>query len=150
MIDKDTKPLAIVQAVQHHYQELITYDMAARAKLTIIRSGLSSQRDQFTRFPQYLCLLEQHNPDLYAHLALDPDTNSFKRFFVCPQTSRQTFLHCRLFIALNRTFTKTRFIQVLLLAIGIDAENHAIPLAWAMVESETEDAWRYFLIHLQQ
>ena len=124
--------------------------MAARAKHTIIRSSLSSQRDQFTRFPQYLRLLEQRNPDLYAHLALDPDTNSFKRFFVCPQTSRQTFLHCRPFIALDGTFTKTQFIQILLLAVGIDAENHAVPLAWAMVESETEDAWCYFLIHLRQ
>jgi len=150
VIDNDTKPRAIVHAVQHHYQELITYDMAARAKHTIIRSSLSSQKDQFTRFPQYLRLLEQRNPDLYAHLALDPDTNSFKRFFVCPQTSRQTFLHCRPFIALDGTFTKTQFIQVLLLAVGIDAENHAVPLAWAMVESETEDAWRYFLIHLRQ
>jgi len=29
---------------------------------------------------------------------------------------------------------------------GIDVENHAIPLARSMVESETEDAWCYFLI----
>ena len=123
--------------------------MAAQAKHTIIRSILFSQRDQFTPFPQYLPFLEQHNSDLYAHLAPDSDTNSFKICFVCPQTSCQTFLHCTPFIALDGTFTKTQFIQVLL-AVGIDAENHAIQLAWAMVESETEDAWRYFLIHLWQ
>ena len=98
MIDNDTKPLGIVQAVQHHYQELITYDMAAQAKHTIICSSLFSQRDQFTRFPQYLCLLVQHNPDLYTHLALDSDTNFPKRFFVCPQISRQIVLHCRPFL----------------------------------------------------
>jgi len=47
------------------------------------------------------------------------------------------------------TFTKTQFIQTLLLAVGINADNHAVLLAWGLVESETEDSWRFFLINLK-
>jgi len=150
VVDNDTKPKAIIQAVQHNFQECISPDMASRAKHTLIRSGLSSQKLQFAQFPKYLRLLEQRNPDTYAHLALNPLNNSFQRIFVCPPTSIETFSNCRPFVALDGTFTKTHFVQVLLLAVGIDAENHATLLAWAMVESETEESWRYFLVHLRQ
>jgi len=44
---------------------------------------------------------------------------------------------------------KTQFIQTLLLAVGIDAENHVVLLAWGLVESETEDSWRFFLTNLR-
>ena len=50
---------------------------------------------------------------------------------------------------MDGTFTKTQFIQTLLLAVGIDADNHAVLLAWGLVESETQDSWRFFLTDLK-
>ena len=35
------------------------------------------------------------------------------------------------------------------MAVGIDADNQALLLAWELVESETEDSWRFFLINLK-
>ena len=40
--------------------------------------------------------------------------------------------------------------MVLLLTVGIDANSHNIILAWALVKSENESSWRYFLHLLQQ
>lgn len=40
--------------------------------------------------------------------------------------------------------------MMLLLAVGIDANGHNVILAWALVESENESSWRYFLCLLQQ
>ena len=37
------------------------------------------------------------------------------------------------------------FVHTLLLATGTDAENQTVILAWAIVESVTESAWRWFL-----
>ena len=150
VVDNNTTPRAIIQAVQHHFHESITQNAASKAKHTLIRSTLSSQKLQFQQFPRYIQLLDQSNPGVYAHLALEPQSFAFQRIFICPQTSRATFTQCRPFVALDGTFTKTHFVQVLLLAVTIDAENHAVLLAWAMVESETEAAWRYFLTHLRQ
>jgi len=40
------------------------------------------------------------------------------------------------FMALDRTFLKARFVETLLLAVGIDAKGKSLILAWAVVESE--------------
>jgi transposase-like protein len=44
---------------------------------------------------------------------------------------------------------KARFIQILLLAVGIDADGHNTILAWAVVESENRDSWEWFFRHLR-
>lgn len=54
----------------------------------------------------------------------------------------------RRFVAVDGRFRKGRFIQQLLLAVGIDANGNTLGLAWAFVESENEDSWRYFFGHL--
>jgi hypothetical protein len=54
----------------------------------------------------------------------------------------------RRFFAADGTFLMGRFIQQLLLAVGIDSNRNSLVLAWAIIESENEDSWRYFFNHL--
>lgn len=56
----------------------------------------------------------------------------------------------RRFFAVDRTFLKARFVQTLLLAIGIDVNGQIILLAWGVVESENRDSWEWFFHHLQR
>ena len=56
----------------------------------------------------------------------------------------------RRFVAVNGTFLKGRFIQQLLLAVGIDANGNTLILAWVVVESENKESWRYFFEHLRE
>jgi transposase-like protein len=56
----------------------------------------------------------------------------------------------RRFVAVDGTFLKGRFIQQLLLAVSIDANGNTLILAWAVVESENEESWRYFFEHLRE
>jgi len=53
-------------------------------------------------------------------------------------------------MAVDGTFLKAQFVQILLLAVGIDANSNIRSLAWGIVESENEFWWRYFLQHLKQ
>jgi transposase-like protein len=52
-------------------------------------------------------------------------------------------------VAVDGTFYKARFILTLLLAVGLDANGENVILAWALVESENGDSWRWFLDHLR-
>lgn len=56
---------------------------------------------------------------------------------------------CRRFVAADGTFLKGKFVQTLLLAVGIDANGHALILAWAVVESENAESWEYFFERLR-
>ena len=50
---------------------------------------------------------------------------------------------------MDGTVTKTKFIQTLLLAVGIDTDYHAVLLTWGLVESKTEDSGGFFLTYLK-
>jgi transposase-like protein len=67
---------------------------------------------------------------------------------VCPSVSNTAFRHCRRFIACDGTFLKSKFVQTLLLAVGIDANGHTLILAWGVVESENAESWEYFFRNL--
>jgi transposase-like protein len=64
--------------------------------------------------------------------------------------SRECFNLSRRFVAVDGTFLKARFIQTLLLAVGIDADGHNTILAWAVVESENRNSWEWFFRHLRR
>lgn len=45
----------------------------------------------------------------------------------------------RKFMAVDGTFLKAQFVQTLLLAIDIDANQKSLILAWTVVESENKE-----------
>ena len=51
-------------------------------------------------------------------------------------------------MAVDGTFTKTRFVQILLFAVSMDAQDELVILGWAVVLNECEEAWDWFLTNL--
>ncbi|RYR25264.1 hypothetical protein Ahy_B02g058940 [Arachis hypogaea] len=75
----------------------------------------------------------------------------FKRIYICLEGCKKGFsVGCRPFIGLDGTFLKGYYPGQLLTAIGHDANNHIYPIAYAMVECECKDSWKWFLELLQQ
>ncbi|PKH85073.1 hypothetical protein CRG98_049997, partial [Punica granatum] len=73
----------------------------------------------------------------------------FKRFYVGFEGLKQGFLNgCRPVISLDGCFLKTHLGGQLLSAVGRDGNNQMFPIAWAVVEGENEDSWRWFLHRL--
>lgn len=74
----------------------------------------------------------------------------FKRMYVCLAAVREGFLDgCRKYLGLDGCFLKGVVKGMLLTAVGKDPNNQMYPLARAIVESESESSWTWFLKHLR-
>jgi len=64
---------------------------------------------------------------------------------VCLNACKKGFLvGCRKVIGLDGCFLKGATTGVLLCAIGRDGNNQIYPIAWAVIEMETNDSWDWF------
>jgi transposase-like protein len=134
--------------IRIQYAENVQYKVCQVARLGLQGGDLAAHRLSFELLPAYIELFRRKGSRSHTHLEIDSRTNRFVRVFICPHQSRGYWLHLRRFIAADGTFLKGRFIQQLFLAVGIDANGNTLILAWAVVESENEDSWRYFFHHL--
>lgn len=93
------------------------------------------------------------NPGSTITVYLDPHYIEpvFQRFNVCFDACKRGFLaRCRKVIGVDGCFLKGACNGELLCALGRDANNQIYPIAWAIVEKETEDSWSWFLGLLQK
>ena len=150
-VTKKTTPSQIIYAVKLHHKVPITYAAAKRAKKNLLGDDLENQAMQFRLLPAYVDAV--CTTDLQAHVRLSvEDRERMRRFqglFICPSISRGAFSHCRSFLAMDGSFIKEIFNLTILLAASIDVNNHSVLLAWAIVESENESSWRFFLSNLR-
>lgn len=149
-IRKETTPKQIIETCAIHYHETVHYKAARLCKQHLIQDRLIHQHEQSQKIPGYISLLHEKHPLIYTHLATDKSNSCFQRVFICPHQAQCLFIQCRTFMAVDGTFLKARFIQTLLLYVGIDANSHNVLLAWCVVESENENAWEYFFHHLKR
>jgi len=71
------------------------------------------------------------------------------RLFVSFQASINGFEHCRPLLFLDGISLKSVKQWKLLAATGVDGENDVFPVAFAVVENETEENWHWFLLQLK-
>lgn len=66
--------------------------------------------------------------------------------YICFDALKRNWLAgCRPMLGLNGCFLKGFCKGQLLAAIGRDGNNNIFPVAWAVVESESKESWRWFL-----
>ena len=70
----------------------------------------------------------------------------FNRFYVCFDVLRKTWKNnWRPLIGVDGCFLKSKLKCQLLVALGRDADNAIYPIAWAVVQVESKENWRWFL-----
>ncbi|XP_060960604.1 uncharacterized protein LOC115710825 [Cannabis sativa] len=78
------------------------------------------------------------------------EDNRFKYCFWSLAACRRGFKFCRPVISIDGTFLKTRFGGTMLVAVAYDANNQLFLIAFAIVDSENHDSWKYFLQKLKE
>jgi hypothetical protein len=70
----------------------------------------------------------------------------FERIYICLEACKAVFATtCRPLIGLDACFLKGEHGGQLIAAVGRDGNNQMIPIAYAVVESETKDSWKWFV-----
>ena len=120
---------------------------------------LSQQTEDFLKIPEYLKRLYTANryyengvdyngsDNLVIDLLLS-EGHVFCRIFVGPHISEQQWIYSIPFVALNGTYLCNCYRQTLLLAVGRNGNNESWIIAWAIVESENDESWDWFVERL--
>ncbi|KAM0871570.1 hypothetical protein ACQ4PT_039311 [Festuca glaucescens] len=75
----------------------------------------------------------------------------FRRVFVSFEACRRGFLEgCRPYLAIDATFLTGRFKGQLAAACPVDGHNFVFPVAYGVLEAESEESWTWFLQNLRR
>ena len=124
-----------------------------RAKAIVMRRIYESCKGEYAKIFEYQAETLRSNPGSTSTVSLDLDYNFlvFQRFYVCFDACKRGFLsRCRRVIGVDGCFFKGACNGELICALGRDANNQIYPIAWAVVEKETENSWTWFLGLLQK
>ncbi|KAL9679008.1 hypothetical protein QQ045_016861 [Rhodiola kirilowii] len=93
-------------------------------------------------------VLKETNPGSIVYWdksTLDSGNESVNRVFWAFSLAIDGFTHYRPAISIDATHLNGKWKQVLMIAVALDAENEILPLAYALVESENIDSWKWFM-----
>lgn len=135
------------QTVQEQMHADVSIAKCKRAKSIVMQKVLDSKKGEYGRVFDYQMELLRSNPGSTVVVKLHPDTPEavFHRMYICLDACKRGFLAgCRKVIGLDGCFFKGPTNGELICAMGRDANNQMYPIAWAVVEKETNESWDWF------
>lgn len=135
--------------VKKEFKVIIDRSMIFRALKEARELVEGSEREQYGKMWDYAHELIRSNPGSLIKMDTIPQPDSgpqFQRFFVCLDACKRGFkAGCRPFIGLDGCFLKGYFGGQLLSAVGQDANKHIFVIAYAIVDVENKENWKWFL-----
>lgn len=140
--------LKTIQTMMQNRGVEISYFNAWMGKQLATNQLRGDHVESFKLLPAYLYMLEQVNPGSTTHLKINSD-NSFKYMFL-EYRACTSGLYMRKVISVDGTHLTRKYKGVLLVATAQDGNHHQYPIAWAVVDSETEASWTWFFEKLHE
>ncbi|MCL7030363.1 hypothetical protein MKW94_018938 [Papaver nudicaule] len=143
------KPKDILEDIHKAHGITLSYKQAWRGKERVLAAVLGSFEEGYRLLPQYCDQIKRTNPESIASVYGNPQDNCFQRLFVSFQASIFGFVNaCRPLLGLDRTPLKSKYLGTLLFATGFDGDGAVFPLAFGVVDEESDDNWMWFLSEL--
>jgi hypothetical protein len=158
----DLKLAKIVDRANEKWGIGVNFSKAYRARSKAFDLVDGSFREQYTRLHDYAHELLRSNRESSVSITTQPyhggeedleNPNAvfsphFQRMYVCFKACKESFFKCRPIIGLDGCFLKGYYGGQLLSAIGRDPNDQMLPIAYALVEGETKESWKWFLEQL--
>ncbi|KAK2657749.1 hypothetical protein Ddye_010801 [Dipteronia dyeriana] len=140
----------IIQDIQKEFGISCNYHKAYRAKHIALDEVQGTPVESYQILPSYLYMLEHTNLGTITDLHTD-SANRFMYMFFCPKACIDGFLSSiRPVIAIDATFLKGPYAGVLFVAVCMAGNDQIFPLAFGVGDSETNEAWEWFLTRLHR
>uniref|UniRef100_A0A5B6YXA9 SWIM-type domain-containing protein n=1 Tax=Davidia involucrata TaxID=16924 RepID=A0A5B6YXA9_DAVIN len=143
------KPKDIVNDIKQEYGIQLNYFQAWRGKEIAKEQLQGSYKEAYSQLPFFCEKIMETNPGSLATFTTKDDS-SFHRLFVSFHASLYGFQQgCRPLIFLDSIPLKSKYQGTLLAATAADGDDGVFPVAFAVVDAETDDNWRWFLLQLK-
>ncbi|XP_024011367.1 uncharacterized protein LOC112086626 [Eutrema salsugineum] len=131
----------------------ISYWKAWRALEIAMDRALGSAMGSYALVPAYFKIFLEANPNLVVGLKTETDPSgveSFKYLFFSVNACARGYRYMRKVIVIDGTHFRNRYGGCLVAASAQDGNFQVFPLGFAVVDSENDDAWEWFLWKLTE
>ncbi|KAL4022875.1 hypothetical protein IC575_016621 [Cucumis melo] len=143
------KPRDIIEDMRQDYGINMSYEKAWRARENAYERVRGSPEESYNLLRRYGEALKFTNPGTIFHMELEDD-RFFKYLFMAVGACVRGFLNCiRPVIVMDETFLKNKYRGQLIVAVCLDGNNQIYPLAFGVVDRETDDSIQWFLEKLK-
>ncbi|XP_052729225.1 uncharacterized protein LOC128195478 [Vigna angularis] len=141
------KGVKIVDKINRKWNVGVSRSMAYRAKAIASDHVDGSFKEQYKRIYDYANEVLTRNPGSTVKVEVEPNEGGpiFRRFYVCLKACKDSFVSCRPIIGLDGAFLKGKYGGELLTAVGRDANDQMLPIAYVLVEVENKATWKWFM-----
>ena len=144
---------ALKDQLQRKLEVGMSNQKVQRAKMLAKQKVIGDYTKSYSQLRDYLIELQNQNPDTTVRIDLErpPDPikvleRKFRRVYVCLGALKEGFKKGkRDLLGLDGCFLSGPFPGQVLTAVGVDPNNGIYPLAYAIVEAETKESWKWFL-----
>ncbi|XP_056842887.1 uncharacterized protein LOC130495502 [Raphanus sativus] len=139
----------IIQIMRMDHGCEISKSLAWDAREFAINMVRGIPEKSFEKIPKYLHMLKEANPGTHTFYETDVD-GRFRFLFVSfGQSVRGFHTAMRKVLVVDGTFLKSKYKGVLLVATALDGNSNLYPIAFAVVDSENDRSWDWFMRELQ-
>ncbi|XP_022158318.1 protein FAR-RED ELONGATED HYPOCOTYL 3-like [Momordica charantia] len=144
-VSRRYRPKDIVNDMRKNYGVNIRYEKAWRARERALELLMGSPKKSYTLLRKYGEALKSVNPGTVFSLKLE-DNKYFQYAFMALGCSIQGFRSCiRTVLVIDGAHLKGKYKGVILIASSVDGNNQLYPLAFGIVDRETNESWTWFL-----
>lgn len=144
----EMRPKGLVVEALEKWGVKLSSAQAYRAKTRALELIQGAETDQYAYLRNYVEELRRSNPNTIVIIkcGMSDIGPVFERIYVCLEACKATFAHtCGPLIGLDACFLKGEYGGQLMAAVGKDGNNQIYLIAYAVVEAETKDSWKWFL-----
>ncbi|XP_057760419.1 uncharacterized protein LOC130980792 [Arachis stenosperma] len=157
--DPSIKVKSVIAEVQSKFNYTVSYRKAWLAKQKAVEKIFGGWEASYEALPIWFQAMCNKEPSAIVHFETmsayqgDDEVTDIRvlhRVFWSYYPCIRAFRHCKPVVQVDGTHLYGKYKGCLLVAVSQDGNNNIVPIAFAIVEGETSDAWHFFLSNLRQ